>query len=300
MSTPETRQSSARQVFLMVDGSAHARGALHLIGSLPLPPESQVVVLGVLSPGKTPGRAELMAALDAAEAHLRDRDIRVRTALLHGHPAAALVDYASRYTPDLVVVGAQGLHTTLGILLGGVAQQIVEYAPWPVLVSRGLYLGLQRILLATDGSSASVEAARYLAQLPLPASIEVHVVHVLPPAEQPVLVSAAQALGARIAEAPQGNASEPEALATADPGEGYGIVVEAAEVLGAADLRARGVLLRGNAAAELMAYANTRNIDLIVAGSRGLSKVQGWLLGSVSRKLVHYAGCSVLLVKSPA
>ena len=36
---------------------------------------------------------------------------------------------------------------------------------------------------------------------------------------------------------------------------------------------------------------------MVVCGSRGLSAVSGWLLGSVSRKLVHYAGCSVLIVK---
>jgi nucleotide-binding universal stress UspA family protein len=38
---------------------------------------------------------------------------------------------------------------------------------------------------------------------------------------------------------------------------------------------------------------------LIVAGSRGLSEFQGWWMGSVSRKLVHYSNCSVLIVKRP-
>ena len=45
-------------------------------------------------------------------------------------------------------------------------------------------------------------------------------------------------------------------------------------------------------------YAREHAIDCIVAGSRGLSRIQGWLLGSVSRKLVHYAECSVLIIKS--
>lgn len=57
------------------------------------------------------------------------------------------------------------------------------------------------------------------------------------------------------------------------------------------------VLLRGDAAAEIIEYAKTRQVDLIVAGSRGLGTIKGWLLGSVSRKLAHYAPCSVLIVR---
>jgi nucleotide-binding universal stress UspA family protein len=56
-------------------------------------------------------------------------------------------------------------------------------------------------------------------------------------------------------------------------------------------------LLRGDAATEIIQFAKEENIDMIIAGSRGLSQTQSWLLGSVSRKLVHYAPCSVLLVK---
>jgi nucleotide-binding universal stress UspA family protein len=55
--------------------------------------------------------------------------------------------------------------------------------------------------------------------------------------------------------------------------------------------------LRGDAATEILNFAQNINADLIVAGSRGLSQIQGWLLGSVSRKLVHYARCSVLIAK---
>jgi nucleotide-binding universal stress UspA family protein len=67
-------------------------------------------------------------------------------------------------------------------------------------------------------------------------------------------------------------------------------------------LKERGVaassaLLRGDAATELIEYIKTQQIDLIVAGSRGLSPMKRLMLGSLSRKLVHYAGCSVLIVK---
>ena len=57
-------------------------------------------------------------------------------------------------------------------------------------------------------------------------------------------------------------------------------------------------LLWGDAGTEIIDYVKTHDIDLIVAGSRGLSQMRGWFLGSVSRKLVHYSNCSVLIVKT--
>jgi len=69
--------------------------------------------------------------------------------------------------------------------------------------------------------------------------------------------------------------------------------------LQAAGIPATHVLRRGDAATEIIEHARSTHVDLIVAGSRGLSPMKAWLLGSVSRKLVHYAGCSVLVVKEP-
>jgi nucleotide-binding universal stress UspA family protein len=56
-------------------------------------------------------------------------------------------------------------------------------------------------------------------------------------------------------------------------------------------------LVRGDPANEILEHVLAQQIDLIVAGSRGLSAIQGWWWGSVSRKLVHYAACSGLFVR---
>jgi nucleotide-binding universal stress UspA family protein len=58
-----------------------------------------------------------------------------------------------------------------------------------------------------------------------------------------------------------------------------------------------GLIKRGDAATEIINYINENPVELIIAGSRGLNSIRGWLLGSVSRKLIHYANCSVLVVK---
>jgi nucleotide-binding universal stress UspA family protein len=79
--------------------------------------------------------------------------------------------------------------------------------------------------------------------------------------------------------------------------QGNAILGESVETLLDYGIEAKSVLLRGDAATEIIEYANQNEIGLIVAGSRGLSQMRRLLLGSLSRKLVHYAGCSVLIVK---
>ena len=56
-------------------------------------------------------------------------------------------------------------------------------------------------------------------------------------------------------------------------------------------------LARGDATEQLIRTGNEEAVDLIVAGSRGLGAVQGWLLGIVSRQLVHSAEGPVLIVR---
>ena len=185
MSSLERHNLSPIAIQLAVDGSEHSIAATHLIGDLPLPPESQVTALGVLTPRRSPGRAALMVALEDVKRHLQAKGIQVFTSWLHGHPAAALIDFANEHRPDLMVVGARGLRATLGILLGGVAQQVVEHGRWPVLVVRPPYEGLRRVLLVTDGSANSQRATDYMVQIPLPRNIQLHAVHVLPPLETP-------------------------------------------------------------------------------------------------------------------
>jgi nucleotide-binding universal stress UspA family protein len=57
------------------------------------------------------------------------------------------------------------------------------------------------------------------------------------------------------------------------------------------------VLGDGDPATEIMATAKSVGADLIVIGTRGLSKLKGALLGSVSRKLSNLSPINTLIVK---
>jgi nucleotide-binding universal stress UspA family protein len=47
----------------------------------------------------------------------------------------------------------------------------------------------------------------------------------------------------------------------------------------------------------LLEYAEDKNIDLIVIGTRGRNKLSRLMLGSVASRVLTYSHCPVLLVK---
>jgi len=74
------------------------------------------------------------------------------------------------------------------------------------------------------------------------------------------------------------------------------LLTQTVDALKAGQFEVVPVLRRGDAATEILQYAEAQEVNLIVTGSRGLSAVKGWLLGSVSRKLIYHSKCSVLVI----
>jgi nucleotide-binding universal stress UspA family protein len=297
MISPKTR--SPMKILLADDGSQHSLAAVALIRDLPMQAESLVTALGVLPTREAANHMVLESALAQTQSLLQEAGVRVVTEMLLGYPAEVITEYAEQYNPDLIVMGAKGLRATLGILLGGVAQQVVEYARWPVLVVRAPYHGLRNLLLVTDGSVYSQQALDYLGQFLIPAGAEVNLMHVLPPVPSPEYVMRTWTAGADLIPAVPVQEFEQAIAQQVEEEEkaGQELLDNAIHTLETAGIKAKSVLVHGDAATEIIEYAKTEQIDLIIAGSRGLSRVRGWLLGSVSRKLVHYAGCSVLIVR---
>jgi nucleotide-binding universal stress UspA family protein len=53
----------------------------------------------------------------------------------------------------------------------------------------------------------------------------------------------------------------------------------------------------GHPADQIVKYAVENKVDMILMGQKGKSKIEGWLLGSVSRRVAAYAPCTVTIVK---
>lgn len=141
---------------------------------------------------------------------------------------------------------------------------------------------MHRVLIPVDGSDSAIRAVAHVVDLVNHrASPEVHVVNVQPPimsGDVGPTVTAEMVHGTRLA------AGE-EALA------------RARALLDRAGTPYVARILFGAPAETIVRYAEDHRIDAIVMGTRGMSALKSFLLGSVAARVVGLAEVPVTLVK---
>lgn len=287
-------------ILLADDGSAHSRAAVKLICDLQLADDSQIKALRVFTPSDTANVWLLEKSLHETEKALCDDGKIVKSELILGHPAEMILKTAEKDNANMIVIGAKGLRATLGILLGGVVQQVAEHAERPVLVVRAPYNGLKRILLTVDGSEESENMIDCMGSFPLPEGTEFDLLHIAPPipSEQEIVQYWPSGIDISFTVPIEEIREQIKERAEREEEIGKRVLTQASATLSEQGVQTKVAFLRGDAATEIIEYAKERKIDLIVSGGRGLGPVRSWILGSVSRKLLHYAPCSVMVVKS--
>ena len=101
--------------------------AIQFVCAMPLPGNCQINIISVLVPRNAQYHVVLEKVLENAKEQLQKHNkIQVHTQLLTGYPAEQIIEFIEEHKPDLADLGARGLRSTLSILLGGVAQHIVE------------------------------------------------------------------------------------------------------------------------------------------------------------------------------
>lgn len=147
-----------------------------------------------------------------------------------------------------------------------------------------------KILLATDGSDSARAAVDFVRHFPFPEHSEVTVLTVLDESLFPADDTAQLDEQERrvLEQSERAIREEAEQL----------IQVEAAR-LGDAGRPCSTALRIGHAADEIVKTAEALQSELIVVGSHGRGSIKSFLMGSASNSLLHYAPCSVLIVKDP-
>jgi nucleotide-binding universal stress UspA family protein len=228
--------------------------------------------------------------LDDLVARLAPAGLDVDRACVAGHPWDAIVAHAVSAGADLVVIGTRGRSSYARIRVGSTTDRVVRLSEVPVLAvppadEGGHDRPLRRALVADDFSGEARSAVETAAS-PLAAetgeTIELVLLHVCAP---PVVYGAD---GVSVATA--------EAMSELEAGAREGLESLAAR-LRSPRLAVEAVVGHGAPADTIIDEARRRAVDLVAVGTRGRSGLAHLLLGSVAERVLHHAGCPVLVVR---
>jgi len=310
------------KVLLAVDQSRYAMTAVRSLQRFLLPTDTELTLFHVIEPSMRGQASFLMQfpwyerALDAEKKELRSKAQElvdrlekslgggargVHSELREGSPGVTIVNAINEFQIDLAVIGSRGLSGVRKFLLGSVSEWVSNVAECSVLVVRGEIQPLKgdrkpglRILLATDGSADARASLTLLDKLGLPGSSVVTILHVLERLDE----------GESHTESSIGMMSDwagfiesPDEIKRAQEQSGIAILEEARQQVTRQQVRVEVELSRGDVAEQIINLAGEAGMDFVVLGA-GQTAEKGSLMGSVARKVVRHAHCSVLVGRS--
>lgn len=143
-----------------------------------------------------------------------------------------------------------------------------------------------KILLASDGSDYALRAAQAAAELAKGLGASVTVLHVFTMPVMQMSVPGSPSVD-----------MDPGAVSAYVEQVQDAVAKRTGKVLDDAGVPYSALLEVGHPAEAILRIAEDDGYDLIILGSRGLSAIRSFLLGSVSDKVSHHSHCPVLIVK---
>ena len=289
------------RILLAYDGTEGARIALESLDRAGLPADAEALVYcvadvlippqGAAPPAKAPGDAngviqDAREIAEAGAAMLRrlHTGFEVSADAVADQPAWAIIKRAEGITKrgwsaDLVILGEAGRSALGRFFVGSVAHHVLTNVCRSVRITRKGHVsaGL-KLLLAVDGSPDAEAMVREVGRRNWPAGCEIRVLTAVQPDANPTGRSNADGAGA-------GPTEESNAKAVED--------------LRAAGLSAAGVIEEGDAIRTILEDAEDYKPDCIFLGARGLTRVQRFVLGTVSTSVAMRAICTVEVVHPP-
>jgi nucleotide-binding universal stress UspA family protein len=200
--------------------------------------------------------------------------IRIKTRLITCEdPAETIIQSVKNEGYDLVIIGNRAKEQDPAYYLGSTTAKVVRHSECPVFIAKKK-TSFGKILVAVDGSKHANMALDYAIQLAKVFGANLDLVHV----EGDKLISIG---GPEVADCigPIGECIMKDAVSK----------VQGVEFT--------KFLEYGRPQEVIIKLSNKENVDTIVVGSRGLSSIRRYLLGSVSDEVSMHARSSILIVR---
>jgi nucleotide-binding universal stress UspA family protein len=235
------------------------------------------------APHTADAHSEARAKLEILADRVKAQNLAVEVRIESGYPDEVIVKVAEDIGAALIAIGTRGLTGFKRFMLGSVAEKVVRTATTNVLVARGEAREYQRVLVATDFSTASERALQVAVAMAAP-SAHIDVLHAwqYPP-------------GTHALKDPDSDTG-PLADLRDD-------IVHRVERLGKAlvaryQSSTRTVTFscaHGPAREVVHDHLEAGTYDLVAMGTHGYRGFRRFLLGSVAEATVRHAPCSVLI-----
>lgn len=288
------RASRVSPVIIATDGREQSDAAL-IAGRLFAEDNEALRVVSVLSPMPVVSPEAAVPISPDIEASRRadlKRGVQIQMArawggdeigdveVYDGDPATTVARLAHESNASIIVAGL-GRHRVIDRLFGNeTALRLIRVSAVPVLaVTNGLTHAPRRIVVAIDYSETSLRAARLALEVAA-SSATIYLAHVAP---RDSTLYDWNGWGSSYKQ---------------DAGEALQKIREQLRVPPGMILQR--VVLQGDPATELLAFATSVNADLIATGSHGHGFVTRMLIGSVTTRILRCATCSVLTVPHSA
>ncbi len=279
-----------RKILVAVDGSDSSRNAFRQACRIARDDKSWITVLtaiplfedqfDVLSMKEKVTRTLLEEGEKTLTGIIRiskEEDTFIRPMLKKGSPFEVILDTVAEENYDLIVMGRRGLSNIERALVGSVTASVIAHSSRDVLVvPKDATLGWKNILLPTDGSKYSAVASNKALELATSYGSSLLAVSIVDVTEEfyteaPDAVEELIWKAKRFVEDIKKRANGLNIHTLVKEGETYEVIT--------------------NLARESVS-------DVIVMGSHGRTGVKRFLIGNVTEKVIGYAPCPVLIVKT--
>ena len=253
--------------------------------------------------------------LDQQISAVKENGIQVSGVLLYGNPGEKLCEAAETWNADLMIVGSRGLAGISELLIGSVSNYVLHHAPCSVLVVHAdkqlpdhgdisLRDNLtaegppKRILVALDKSDMAKKAMKVAIALAKTHQADIRLLHIIDDDEP--------GLPPKLIFSDSQYISQHSELLFAEYQQEWNKFVNGwwqCLQRYIDDIEAEGIeaicdVMQGRTGQRICEVAEDWSADLIVMGSRGFSRLQELLVGSVSYYVSHRASCAVLVTRS--
>lgn len=281
-----------RKILVAVDGSESGKNAFRQACKIVRDDKSWITVLTAIPIYQD--QFEVLSTKEKVSKKLREEgekiiseireianeeDVYIRTKIEEGTPYQTIVDIADEGGLDLIVMGRHGMRPLEKTLVGSVTARVIGHSLSDVLVvPRNSVVGWNEILFPTDGSKYSRAATEKATDLAKSYGGKLKVISIVDVTEE---------------------------FQTEAPGAVEKLVREAKSIIEdvkknaeAQGVEAETFVKEGETFKVITDMAKEHHSSLIVMGSHGRTGMRRLLMGSVAEKVIGYAPCPVLIVKS--